>query len=298
MRYFHRLARLLNLTWSSWVSHDATRIGAALAFYTLLSLAPLVILSIAVGGLIFGGSAAEQRMILEVNDLAGPEASRFVRALSEQGQKPAVSTYASIFGVVMLLLGASGVFVELRSALNTMWDVPVQKTSGIVTIIKDRLLSAGMVLAIGFLLVVSLIVSALLAAMGRFFAGWLPAPIPLLLALNFIISFVGIAIMFALVLRYVPEAVVTWREAWVGGTVSAFLFTVGKYLIGLYLGRAAIGSLYGAAGSAVVVTVWVYYSAQLFLFGAEFTRVYGEQQASQAGSPTQSNQRVKVSSRA
>jgi membrane protein len=276
MRYLNQLTRLLNLTWSSWVSHEATRIGAALAFYTLLSLAPLVILSIAVGGLIFGGSVAEQRMIIEVKDLAGPEASRFVQVLSDQAQKPAPNTYASIVGIVTLLLGASGVFVELRSALNTMWDVPLQKTSGIVMIIKDRLLSVGMVLAIGFLLVVSLIVSALLAAAGKFFGGWLPVSIPLLLALNFIISFVGITIMFALVLRYVPDAPVTWREAWVGGTLSAFLFIVGKILIGLYLGRAAIGSIYGSAGSAVVVTVWVYYSAQLFLFAAEFTRVYGE----------------------
>jgi membrane protein len=286
MRYLNRGIRLLKLTWSSWVSHDAARIGAALAFYTLLSLAPLVVLSIAVGGLIFGGSVAEQRMILEVNDLAGPEASRFVQILSEQAQKPAPSTYASIFGIVTLLLGASGVFVELRSALNTMWDVPLQKTSGIVKIIKDRLLSAGMVLAVGFLLVVSLIVSALLAATGKLFAGWLPASIPLLLALNFIVSFAGITIVFTLVLRYLPDAVVTWREAWVGGTLSSFLFTVGKLLIGLYLGRAAIGSLYGAAGSAVVVTVWVYYSAQLFLFGAEFTREFGQEQASQAAPAT------------
>src|ERR1700722_13458681 len=221
MRFLNRLARLLNLSWLSWVSHDATRIGAALAFYTLLSLAPLVILSIAIGGLIFGGSAAEQQLILEVRDLAGPEASRFVQVLSEQAQKPAPSTYASILGIITLLLGASGVFVELRSALNTMWDVPLQKTSGFVMIIKDRLLSLGMVLAIGFLLVVSLIVSALLAATGRFFAEWLAVSIPLLLALNFIVSFAGITIMFALVLRYVPDALITWREACEGGTLSA-----------------------------------------------------------------------------
>ena len=160
-----------------------------MAFYTLLSLAPLVILSIAVGGLIFGGSAAEQRMIVEVKDLAGSEAAHFVQVLSEQSQKPAPSTYASIFGLVTLLLGASGVFVELRSALNTMWDVPLQKTSGIVMMIKDRLLSAGMVLAVGFLLLVSLIVSALLAAAGTFFAGWLPIPISLIVVLNFVVSF-------------------------------------------------------------------------------------------------------------
>jgi len=176
--------------------------------------------------------------------------------------------------MITILVGASGVFSELRSAIDTMWDIQPQYGAGWRGMLKQRLLSVGIVLAIGFLLVVSLIASAGLAAVGKYFTSVLPVP-PLVLELvNALISFGGIALLFALVLRYVPDVRVEWRHLWVGATISALFFTIGKSLIGLYLGRAAVGSLYGAGGSVVVVTVWTYYSAQIFLFGAEFTWVY------------------------
>ena len=258
----------------SWMKHDATRIGAALAYYTLLSLAPLVLLSIAVGGFFFGNQATVSHLVDQVRDVAGSEAANLVGSLAKEAGKPSSSWVASLIGMFTILLGASGVFAELRSALNLMWDIEPDNGSGWRSLVKARLLSVGIVLGIGFLLVVSLIASASLAAVGKYFSGFVPVPAPVLELLNLLISFVGIAFLFALVLRYVPDVRIEWRHLWVGASISALFFTAGKTLIGLYLGRAAVGSVYGAGGSVVVVTVWTYYSAQIFLFGAEFTWVY------------------------
>jgi membrane protein len=258
----------------SWLDHDATTIGAALAFYTLLSLAPLVILSIAAGSLLFGGTATEQHLIRQVREVAGSTTARFVQVLAEQAHKPSSGASASVIGFITLFVGASGIFAELRSALNRMWDIHPQGGSGFLAMIRERLLSIGMVLAVGFLLVVSLVVSTALAAVGKFFGGLLPMPPAALNTLNFVLSFAGISVMFALVLRYVPDARLRWRAVSAGAIMSALLFTAGKSLISFYLGRAAVGSLYGAGGATVALTAWVYYSALLFLFGAEFTCVY------------------------
>jgi len=268
------IAYLLKLSSRNWLNHDADRIGAALSYYTLLSLAPLVLLSIAVGGVFFGSATTVQHLTQQVRDVAGSEAARLVESLAKQAAEPASGSLASGFSLLMILAGASGVFSELRSALNKMWDIQTPAGAGWQGLIKQRLLAVGIVLAIGFLLIVSLIASAGLAAVGKYFTSVLPVPAIVLEAVNMLISFAGIAFLFAMVLRYVPDVRVEWRHLWVGATISAVFFTIGKSLIGLYLGRAAVGSLYGAGGSVVVVTVWTYYSAQIFLFGAEFTWVY------------------------
>ncbi len=263
----------LKETASNWDKHEAPRLGAALAFYTILSLAPLMILVIAVVSLAFGHSTAQDQILSQVQSMIGEEGATAVKTMIEHAQKPSTGTLASVIGIITLLFGASGVFGELRSALNIIWEVKPGNSSGVVSLIKQRFFSFGMVFAIGFLLLVSLVISAVLAAIGKFFGGVLPIPVPLLAAINFTVSFLGISILFSLIFKYVPETKIEWKDVWLGAAATAFLFTVGKFLIGIYLGKAAVGSSYGAAGSLVVVIVWVYYSAMIFFFGAEFTHV-------------------------
>ena len=205
--------------------------------------------------------------------MIGRQGSEAVKGMIEHAQEPASGAFASIIGVITLLFGASGVFGELQDALNKMWNVKPRDEGGVWTTIKQRFFSFGMVLAVGFLLLVSLAISAALSAFGKFFSGLLPMPEFVLGAVNFVVSLAGVTVLFALIFRYVPEMKVPWREVWIGATATAVLFTIGKLLIGLYLGKAAVGSAYGAAGSLVVVIVWVYYSAIIFFFVAEFTHV-------------------------
>ena len=264
---------MLKKTFSVWNKHEAPRLGAALAFYTILSLAPLVVLVIAIAALIFGHSTAQNQLLGQVESMVGHQGSEAVKGMIEHAQEPGTGMFASIMGVLTLLFGASGVFGELRSALNKMWDVKPDTEGGVWWNIKQRFFSFGIVLAVGFLLLVSLVISAALAVLGKFFGGLLPMPEFVLNSVNFVISLAGIAVLFALIFRYVPETTIAWKNIWIGAGGTALLFSLGKYLIGLYLGKAAVGSAYGAAGSLVVIIVWVYYSAMIFLFGAEFTHV-------------------------
>jgi membrane protein len=274
--YWHDLKQ----TVSSWLGHEGPRLAASLSLYSLLSLAPLVILAIAMASLVFGESAAQQALVGEVQDLMGGEGARTVQTVIEHGKEPRAGSIASVIGIIILIAGASSVFGELQSALNKIWDVqPAVGDTGLVSLIKSRLVSFALVLGFGFLLLVSLVFSAALAAFGRLFSAHLALPTVLLAATNALLSFVGIFVLIALILKYVPDVRLRWRDVWPGALATALLFTVGKALLGLYLGTAAVGSAYGAAGSLVVVILWVYYSAMIFYFGAEFTRIRASRRA-------------------
>jgi membrane protein len=268
-RYWRDLKQTVN----SWLNHEGARLAAALSFYSLLSLAPLVILSIAMASFAFGRSAAQSAVISEVRDLMGGAGARAVQTVIEYGKAPRAGGLASAIGIAILLLGASSVFGELQSALNKIWDAKPADDTGVVALLKSRLISFALVLGFGFLLLVSLVFSAALAAFGRYISAHLLLPSMLLTVGNAAVSFAGIFVLVALILRYVPDVALRWGDVWQGALLTALLFTGGKALLGLYLGKAAVGSAYGAAGSLIVVIVWVYYSAMIFYFGAEFTRV-------------------------
>ena len=268
-RYWHELTRAAD----SWLEHEGPRLAASLSLYSLLSLAPLVVLTIAIASLAFGQSAAQEALIDEVRDLMGGDGARTVQTVIEHGKEPHAGGVASVIGIIVLVAGASSVFGELQSALNKIWEVKPPSSAGLLNMMKSRLVSFALVLGFGFLLLVSLVFSAALAAFGRLFSAHLALPTPLLAGTNAVVSFAGIFVLIALILKYVPDVRLRWRDVWPGALATAFLFTIGKALLGLYLGKAAVGSAYGAAGSLVVVILWVYYSAMIFYFGAEFTRV-------------------------
>jgi membrane protein len=286
-----RYLDLLKETFRQWNSHEAPRMGAALAFYSVLSLAPLLILVVGICALVFGTAGAQAQLLEQFRAMMGDEGAHAIQAVLTSAQKPATGVLASVFGLITLLLGASGVFIELRAALNKLWEAESQSVaSGIWSLVKDRFLSVGMVLALGFLLLVSLVISAGLGAAGKFFAtvGFLPPAV--WEVVNFIVSLGVVAAIFALILRFVPDIRAPWRDIGVGAVLTAVLFTIGKTAIGIYLGKAGVGSAYGAAGSLVVLIVWVYYSAQIFFFGAMFTRVYAQAHGWQTKASPQSSQ--------
>lgn len=275
-----RSAWLLKRSWQdlkqtvdSWLNHEGPRLAASLSLYSLLSLAPLVILSIAIASLAFGRTAAQEALINEVRDLMGADGAHTIETVIEYGKAPRGRGMASAIGIIILLFGASSVFGELQSALNKIWDAKPARSTSLVGFFKSRLVSFALVLGFGFLLLVSLVFSATLVAFGRSFSAHLSVPHGLLTVIDAVISFTGIFILISLILRYVPDVSLRWRDIWQGALATALLFTLGKALLGLYLGNAAVGSAYGAAGSLIVVIIWVYYSAMIFYFGAEFTRV-------------------------
>ena len=269
----HSLLDPLQQTMISWLDHEGPRLAASLSFYSLLSIAPLVILTIAAASLTFGRSEAEAVLLDEVRNLMGGAGASTVEMVLEHGKEPRASGMASLIGIIILLVGASSVFGELQSALNKIWNVKLPEDAGLLSLIESRLVSFALVLGFGFLLLISLVFSAALAAFGRFFSAHLSLPTMLLAATNGVVSFAGIFVLIALIFRYVPDARLRWQDLWQGALVTALLFTIGKALLGLYLGRTAVASAYGAAGSLIVVILWVYYSAMIFYFGAEFTRV-------------------------
>ena len=267
---------LVKETYNKWSDHQAPRLGASGAFYSLLSFAPLLVLITALIALVFGQQSAQGALINEARQLIGNHGASTVEQLLKSAQKPSSGVFASIVAFITLLFGASGVFTELQDALNLMWDATPQNAGGVLGMIRQRLFSFGMVLSIGFLLLVSLLISTALAYVGRSFSHLLPVPPFVLEAINFMVSFAVITALFALMFKYVPATKISWRDVVIGAVGTALLFTIGKFLLGLYLGKASVGSTYGAAGSLVAVIVWIYYSAQIFFFGAEFTHVYAE----------------------
>ena len=271
LQYFWNLAKDSVL---AWVDDYAPSMGAALAFYTVFSVGPLLIIVIAVAGLVFGEAAAQGEVVAQLRQLLGEEGAVAVQGLLKSVSEPSHGIIATVVSLATLLLGATTVLAELQSALDRIWKAPALKQPGSVwSLISVRLWALGMVLGLGFLLLVALVVSAALAALGKWWAGWFGGWQMLLQVINFAVSFGLITTAFAMIYKFLPRVSVAWRDVWIGAALTALLFTIGKFLIGLYLGRSSVASGFGAAGSLVILLVWVYYSAQIFLLGAEFTRL-------------------------
>jgi membrane protein len=277
-----KVSHLFSESFTKWNDDDAQRLGAALAFYTILSMSPLVIFVIAIVSLVFSRSSAQALLMAQVQSLIGASGRDAIAMMLANSQRHGHGLFSSIMGFLTLIFGASGVFGELRSALNKIWKAKPQAASSLTIMARERLFSFGMVVSVGFVLLVSLIGSTALAAMTKYFSDVLPLPAIFWEVLNFLVSFAGVTVLFALILKYVPETKVEWEEVRVGALFTALLFVLGKLLLALYLGRTSPGSPYGAAGSLVVVVIWVYYSAQIFYFGAELTRVYAMSRRSAA----------------
>jgi membrane protein len=275
---------LFRETFHEWRDDNATRLAAALAYYTTFSLAPLLVLVIAIAGLLGGREAAQNQTMAQVQDLLGVQGREFVQGMIESASKPSMGIMATIIGAVTLFFGALGVFGELQNSLNTIWEVKPKPAKNIIDGIKRfvgrRLLSFTMVLGIGFLLLASLVMSAALSALGGYIGTrWLVADL-WLQAINFFISFGVITLLFAMIFKLLPEVKMAWKDVWLGAAVTSALFTLGKSLIGLYLGRSQVGSTFGAAGSLAILLIWIYSSAQILFFGAEFTQVYANRYGS------------------
>jgi len=266
--------QLVKETGSGWDEDNVARLAAALAYYTLLSIAPLIVLAVAVTGLAFGEEAARQHIAGELAGVVGTGAADAIQAIAKNARAPGTGALSIAVGVVVLLFGASGVFGELQAALNTVWDVAPKPGRGIWGIVKDRFFSFTLVVGVAFLLLVSLVVSAALTWVGQVFEQTLPGGAMVWQVLNFCISLGVVTALFALIFKTLPDVRIHWRDVWVGAAVTAGLFTLGKFGLGLYLGSAGVSSAYGAAGSIVALVIWVYYSAQVLLVGAEFTEAY------------------------
>jgi membrane protein len=265
---------LLKTTVVEWIDDNAARVAAALAFYTLLSMAPLVLLSVALLGTLMGESDARSRILSEVGSVVGPQAAGALSAVVSSAARSQSGFISSVIGIAVLLVGASGVFGELQYALDTIWGVKPKPGRGMMGILKDRLFSFSMVIGVAFVLLVSLVVSTILSSMGRVVADALPGGAIVWQCVNLTVSLGVITLLFAIIFKVVPDIEIRWRDVLVGAFVTATLFSVGKYVLGLYLGTSSVASSYGAAGSVVALVVWVYYSSQLVFLGAEFTQVF------------------------
>ena len=279
-------------TFKEWQEDDALQLGAALAYYTIFSLAPLLVVVIGIAGLAFGREAVAGRIDNQIDGLVGREGADAVQAMvASAGRSKSGGMIATIVGLAVTLFGASGVFGQLQASLDKIWEVEPKAGRGIMGIIKDRFASFGMVLGIGFLLLVSLVVSAAVAALDEFVRGLAPSLHVLITVVSFAVSFALITLLFALIYRYVPDVRLGWRDVWIGAVVTALLFVIGKYLIGLYLGHSTVASTYGAAGSVLIILLWVYYSTQILFLGAEFTQVWATRHGSRIV-PSPNAQRV------
>jgi membrane protein len=282
-RQFRDLARQ---SFTAWMDDGAASMGAALAFYTLFSMAPLLLLAIAIAGLVIGNDVARDLLLGQLTQLLGAQGAAAVESVLEAADKKGESITAAAVSLATLALGATTVFAELKRDLDSIWHYTPPKNRGWLTVLAARFASFGMILVIGFLLMVSLVVSATVSAFGSIWAAGLPGSALLLRGLEFLGSFLVITGLFAMIYKILPSVRIAWRDVWIGAAVTSLLFWIGKYLIGLYLGKSAVASPFGAAGTLVVVILWVYYSAQIFFLGAEFTRAYALRLGSrQRGAP-------------
>lgn len=272
-RYTHNFWVLAKDSVIGWMDHNASRTGAALAFYTVFSLAPILLLSIAIAGIFFGDKAASGQIFEQISGLIGPSGAATVQAVVQNASQSGAGAMSTVFSVLTVIVGATTALVELKAGLDKIWDVPPARRQGFWYLVRTRLLSVGVILALGFLLLVSLVISAGLAALEKFSRGEQALNI-LLEWLNILVAFGLVAALFGTIYKVLPSVRIAWRDVTIGAVVTAALFSLGKYVIGVYLGNSGLGSTYGAAGSIILLLVWVYYSAQIFLFGAEFTRSY------------------------
>ena len=254
--------------------------AAALAFHTIFAIAPLFVIVLAIGGFVFGEQAASRELFSQVSGLVGSEGGEAIQALVSAAHKSKTGAWATVIAVATLIVGATGVFVQLQDALNAIWGVRRLPGRGLRNFIKDRLLSFALIVGIGFLLLVSLVLSAGLSAMGKFMVGLLPAHERIWQGINFSVSFGVITVLFAMTFKVLPDVKIAWRDVWIGAIITALLFNVGKLLFGLYLARSSVTSAFGATGSLVIVLLWVWYSAQILFFGAKFTQVYSNRYGS------------------
>jgi membrane protein len=271
---FKDIWRLLKDSGIAWDEDNAARKGAALAYYTVFSLSPLLIIITVFASIGFGRDAARGHLVSQINGLIGTEGAAFMQSMLENAYESGASIPAAVFGGLTLILGATGIFVELRNSLNAIWRVEQKPLGVLSSFLRARLLSFAAVVGMGFLLLVSLLVSATINAFSTLLGDsfeWLAG---LVSVVDTMISFVGITLIFALIFKFLPDAVVQWADVWLGAAFTSILFSLGKLAIGLYLGNSAVGSTFGAASSLAIILIWTFYSTQIFFFGAEFTRLY------------------------
>ena len=278
-----RLWPVVKVTVSNFIEDDALSRGASIAYYTIFSIGPVLLVVVAIAAVFFGHAAAQGAIVDQLASLMGTQSAAVVQSLIESAARAKASVIATVIGVLTLIVTASGVFSEMQSALNVIWKAPPPQAGTITRLLKARAASLGLVAAMGFLLLVSLAVSATLAAIGAYFTGLFPEIQTLLAFGNFMISFALISVMFAAIYKVLPDKRIEWGDVAIGAISTALLFTVGKSLVGLYLGTSSVASTYGAAGSLLVTLLWIYYSAQIFLLGAEFTKAYADTHGSHAG---------------
>lgn len=269
-----KIARLFRETFKEWQADNASRIAAALAYYAVFSISPLLVIAIAIAGTFFGQQTAQTQITQQLTDLVGEDGVQPVLMALNNINQPEIKGVASLISIGVLLLGASGFFAQLQDALNTVWKVKPQPGKGMKIFVRKRISSFLMVLAIGFLLILSLILSAVVSTLSKYQVDYLPGSALLWENLDFIISLGLMTFIFGLMFKYVPDAKIVWKDVFVGSLITAVLFLFGKFLLGVYLSKGSLGSAYGAAGSLIVLLAWIYYSAQIILFGAEFTQVY------------------------
>jgi membrane protein len=273
--------QFLKTTINEWIEAEPFQLAAALSYYTLFSLAPLLLIAIGVAGFVFGREAAQNQIVETLQGMIGQESAQTVQEMIQtSNEKPKTGMLSTVIGFVALLFGAGGVVGQLQTSLNKIWEVTPKPGQGIWGFIRQRFFSFAMVLGIGFLLLVSLVVTAVLSSFTGMLSSWLGDATFIAHAVDLLVSFGFVTLLFALIYKYVPDVEIQWRDVWVGAALTAILFTIGKYLIGLYIGTSGVTSTFGAAGSLITILVWVYYSSLIFFLGAEFTRVYATEYGS------------------
>lgn len=271
---------LLKESFDEWKDDEALQLGAALSYYTIFSLAPMLLVVIAIAGLVLEREAVQGQIVQEIGGLIGPQGAQAIQTMIANAGRHGSGVLATVVGFVTLLFGATGVFAQLQTTLNKIWDVQPKPGRGLKGLLEARAAAFGMLLGIGFLLLVSLVVSAALSAFGAWLTGLFPGAEVILRILSFLFSFAVVTVLFAILFKFLPDVKIAWRDVWTGAAATALLFTIGRFLIGLYLGRSSVASVYGAAGSLVIILLWIYYSSQILFFGAELTQVYARRYGS------------------